>query len=99
MSRIAVKPGQKISRATIIGYVGNTGSFTGPHLHYEVHKNGIARESHQFLLQRPEPEEYEKMVEISSRASQSLIKGGRQKRMIASRRRKIHPLGYSPPAC
>jgi len=71
MSRIAVKPGQKISRGDIIGYVGNTGSSTGPHLHYEVHKNGSPVNPINFYFNDLSPDEYDKMVEISSRASQS----------------------------
>nr|WP_066777558.1 M23 family metallopeptidase [Sphingomonas sp. CCH5-D11] len=40
MSRIAVRPGQSVSRGQVIGYVGSTGLSTGPHLHWEVWKNG-----------------------------------------------------------
>ncbi len=40
MSRIAVRPGQHVSRGQVIGYVGSTGLSTGPHLHYEMYKNG-----------------------------------------------------------
>ncbi len=40
MSKFAAKLGHTVRRGDIIGYVGNTGYSTGPHLHYEVRANG-----------------------------------------------------------
>lgn len=42
MSRIAVSNGRNVRRGQIIGYIGSTGLSTGPHLHYELYRNGRA---------------------------------------------------------
>lgn len=42
MSRIAVDDGTLVRRGQLIGFVGSSGLSTGPHLHYEVYRNGQA---------------------------------------------------------
>lgn len=49
MSKIRVKVGQKVSRGTQIGDMGNTGRSTGSHLHYEVRVNGRAMDPMSFI--------------------------------------------------
>ena len=46
---VAVKVGQKVKRGDILGYVGSTGNSTGPHLHYEVWKEGKALDPITFI--------------------------------------------------
>jgi murein DD-endopeptidase MepM/ murein hydrolase activator NlpD len=42
MSRIVAAPGSFVRQGQLIGYVGSSGLSTGPHLHYEVYRNGAA---------------------------------------------------------
>ncbi len=42
MSRLIARAGARVAQGQLIGYVGSTGLSTGPHLHYEVWKNGVA---------------------------------------------------------
>ena len=66
-----VRTGQKVNRGDVIGYVGNTGTSSGPHLHYEVIKNLRKINPVNFYFNDLSPEEYEKMIEISSASNQS----------------------------
>ena len=49
MNTIKVKTGQRVARGDVIGTVGETGRTTGPHLHFEVRKNGVAVNPLNFL--------------------------------------------------
>jgi len=71
MSRFNVKPGQKVKRGDVIGFVGSTGTSTAPHCHYEVIKNGEKINPINFFFNDLSAEEYDKVLEISNQANQS----------------------------
>jgi murein DD-endopeptidase MepM/ murein hydrolase activator NlpD len=49
LNSISVSAGQTVSRGQKVGGLGQTGCVTGPHLHYEVHRNGVATDPAPFI--------------------------------------------------
>jgi murein DD-endopeptidase MepM/ murein hydrolase activator NlpD len=49
MSKIEVKTGDAIDRDSVVGYLGNTGRSTGPHLHYTIYRSGTAVDPEDYL--------------------------------------------------
>ncbi len=66
-----VKKGQRVKRGDVIGFVGNTGLSTAPHLHYEVSVNGKRVNPVNYYFNDLSAEEYERMIEISIKSGQS----------------------------
>ncbi len=72
MHDFAVRNGQQVRRGDLIGYVGNTGTSTAPHLHYEVLINGRQVDPVHYFYNDLSPAEYEKILELASIENQSL---------------------------
>ena len=72
LSKFNVRPGQKLKRGDVIGYSGNTGKSTGPHVHYEVMKNGEVLNPVYFYYNDLKDANFEKMLKISNNPGQTL---------------------------
>lgn len=72
MHEFAVRAGQNLKRGDLIGYVGNTGMSTAPHLHYEVLINGEQVNPVHYFFNDLSAAEYEKVLELASTENQSL---------------------------
>lgn len=70
MSKYNVRVGRKVKRGEVIGYVGNTGKSTGPHLHYEVIAHGKHDNPSKYYFMDLTPEEYDQMIQIAENHGQ-----------------------------
>ena len=61
-----VKKGQRVKRGELIGYSGNSGKSTGPHLHYEVMVNNVKTNPIYYMSKDFTSEEYEEILRIAS---------------------------------
>jgi len=71
MTKFVVRPGQKVQRGDLIGYVGSTGSSTGPHCHYEVIKDGNKIDPINYFYNDLTPQEYEQIRILAAQENQS----------------------------
>ncbi|MEO9804078.1 MAG: M23 family metallopeptidase [Reichenbachiella sp.] len=72
MEMYNVKKGQKVKRGECIGYVGNSGKSTAPHLHYEVTKDGKKINPVHYFYQDLNASEYEEILRLASIENQAL---------------------------
>lgn len=71
LNKYNVRVGQKVKRGEIIGFVGNSGRSSGPHLHYEVHRGGRKLNPVNYYYGELSPEEFSKIIDLASQANQS----------------------------
>src|SRR5690606_2254476 len=71
MSKFNVRPGQQVKRGEIIGFVGNTGKSTAPHLHYEVIKDGVKVNPINFFYNDISASQYEQLITNASVVNQA----------------------------
>ncbi len=71
MYRVKVRVGNRVKRGDVIGYVGSTGKSTGPHCHYEVHKNGQRIDPVYFFYNDLTPEQFDRIIKLAAASNQS----------------------------
>jgi murein DD-endopeptidase MepM/ murein hydrolase activator NlpD len=70
MVRVKARVGQRVERGDLIGYVGSTGKSTGPHCHYEVHKNGQKLDPVYFFYYDLSPQQFDELLKRASASNQ-----------------------------
>ena len=75
LQEIQVKRGQKLKRGEVLGTLGSTGRSTGPHLHYEVHKDHRTVNPMYFFYENLSPDEYELLARRAGEPDQQFQSG------------------------
>lgn len=71
MVKVKANAGQKVTRGEVIGWVGSTGKSTGPHCHYEVHKNKNKIDPVYFFYNDLSPEQFDRLLKQAASSNQS----------------------------
>jgi murein DD-endopeptidase MepM/ murein hydrolase activator NlpD len=71
MVRVKARRGQRVKRGEVIGYVGSTGKSTGPHCHYEIHKNGQKLDPVYFFYNDLSPQQFDQLLKRAAASNQS----------------------------
>ena len=71
MDEMNVRRGERVKRGELIGTVGNSGLSVAPHLHYEVHLNGVAMNPINYFFLELTPGDYDRLIVISLMSGQS----------------------------
>lgn len=71
MVRVKARPGQRIKRGEVIGWIGSTGKSTGPHLHYEVHRYGRPVDPVYYFYNDLSPEQFDLILKMAASSNQS----------------------------
>jgi hypothetical protein len=72
MYRIKARVGDEVKRGEVIGYVGSTGKSTGPHVHYEVHHNGVEVDPIYFFYNDLSPAQFDRILKLAATSNQSM---------------------------
>mgnify|MGYP001791301649 CR=1 FL=1 len=72
LSEFNVKVGQRVKRGELIAYSGNTGTSSGPHLHYEVVKNRKKVNPIHYFYRDISDKEFEQLVKLASIENSSM---------------------------
>ena len=72
MVKIKAHAGQTVKRGEVIGYLGSTGLSSGPHCHYEVHRNGVPVDPIYYFYNDITPAQFDRILKLAAAANQSL---------------------------